>query len=233
MTSQQQEEVECLIKNQLYYQDTGRCYDPLEQGPCRQGQWLVLGSPFAGSVYNCLINKCYKSYSGAGFCEEKLTCNHGDQAYLNPKGGAYCDCEEGREKSNGRCEPLFTRGSCKEGEVLVLKQQKCPAQFSCRGIDNCPAYQETKRYLKNNKSKRMKVIEFLKLLVCETDSSSRAICCPEYDDNSILSPVTIIRALADNSEVLCMKNSCPEGSWPWAEYDEKIVCREADSSVKT
>ena len=146
---------------------------------------------------------------------------------MNPEGGAYCRCREGRESFKGKCEHLFLQGSCKEGEVLIPRQQDCPSRFSCKAINNCPGYKETKKYLEKQRNEKL---EFLKLLICKSELHSRAICCPDYDDKSLLSPITIIRALDDNPGVECMKNTCPEGSWPWIE-DDVSVCKESDSTV--
>jgi hypothetical protein len=46
--SQHTEESDCLISNQIYHKQTRRCYEPLAEGPCKQGEWLVLASSSSG-----------------------------------------------------------------------------------------------------------------------------------------------------------------------------------------
>ena len=40
---------ECLIADKLYHKATQRCYPPLEQGPCKTGEWFVLQDSLSGT----------------------------------------------------------------------------------------------------------------------------------------------------------------------------------------
>eukprot|EP00092_Neocalanus_flemingeri_P023832 GFUD01025857.1.p1 GENE.GFUD01025857.1~~GFUD01025857.1.p1 ORF type:complete len:288 (+),score=49.62 GFUD01025857.1:187-1050(+) len=216
---QNSQDIECLVSSELYHRGTRRCYQPLEKGPCQEREWLVSES----------------SISGVGVCQSKLTCNVGEQAYLNPYGGAYCDCEEGKESFRGKCENKFTQSICNQGEILLprnfLKQNYCPQKFSCTPITNCPGYSKAKNDIGQMRGKKSEAVEFLKSFVCDKKTSS--ICCPEYDNNSLLSAKTIIRVMNDNPGVLCVTNPCPREYWPWVGEDGVSKCVQYDENVKT
>ena len=54
VSSNQGPEVDCLVKKMLFHKETGQCYETLRRGPCKQGEWIVLGSPHAGLKVNCM-----------------------------------------------------------------------------------------------------------------------------------------------------------------------------------
>lgn len=169
-------------------------------------------------------------------CEPNLKCLPGDQPFLSPDGGAFCDCEEGKERYRGKCEVLFTVSICNEEEVLVpedfMRERNCPNQFSCKEPDQCPGFIKVKEELgKENRKSLREIKEFLRQLKCKRNP--RRICCPDYDEESLLSPLTIIRSLNDSKAVKCIKNPCLAGSWPWRGYDGDSVCKKAESHIDT
>ena len=173
---------------------------------------------------------------GTGVCETRLICNFDEQAYLNPYGGAFCDCEEGKARFNGKCATKFTESVCRPGEVLLPKnyhrKNYCPNQFACEKSTNCPGFSAAKQEINlKNQDKRNAAIDFMKLIICE--KKSRKICCPRNDNHSILSPRTMIKILNDNPGVMCSRNPCPAGNWPWMGEDGVSKCTLSVNSVKT
>jgi hypothetical protein len=173
---------------------------------------------------------------GAGKCETRLTCNFDEHPYLNPDGGAFCDCEEGKERFHGKCATKFAERGCQPGYVLLSKnyQRKnyCPNKFFCTESKNCPGFSAAKQEIGlKNRNKRNEAITFLKSIVCE--KKSKKMCCPENDNNSLLSPNTMIRILNDNPGVMCSRNPCPAGKWPWIGEDGVSKCTKSNNSVKT
>jgi len=237
VTSHQKEEVDCLVRNHLYHEDTGRCYKPLEQGPCGKGEWLGLDSPYTGCLSNFILALYHYIIStGKGVCQPKLSCISGEEPFLNPDGGAFCDCEEGKEMYKGKCEALFTVHSCNKGEVLLpedfLREKNCPNQFSCKEPDKCQGFIKAKEELEKEKGKsHNESSQFLNELICK--KNSRRLCCPDYNNDSLLSPLTIIRSINESKTVKCLRNPCLDGSWPWIGYDGVSVCKKAESHIST
>ena len=55
------------IKKCFYHQETGYCQDPLEQGPCPPGEWMMMGDePGVVTCLNNALNKTFMESDGIG-----------------------------------------------------------------------------------------------------------------------------------------------------------------------
>ena len=125
---------DCLVVKKLYHKATRSCLTPFMQGPCPQGEWLVL-----------------EDVSGTGVCRPQTTCTDGRIPVLDQAEGTVCGCPPGREEVAGSCELLFSQSVCKEGQVLLPETQAvgsktCSAGFSCRQAKDCEAFTVAKEH---------------------------------------------------------------------------------------
>ena len=208
----------CLMVGELYHEDTQTCFSPLSGGPCKMGEWIVLGG-----------------ISGTGVCRSKVVCKKGEIPVLDQAGGAVCDCTDGKERVLGKCETLYTQGVCGEGEVLLpqsfnIGHKNCPSKFSCKTSDNCLAYKAAnKQAAKNGTNERELQISFLKEMVC--NKKAKTICCPEENSKSLFSPANLIQSLV-TAKSICTKNPCSSGKWPWVGEDGISKCLHGDDGVE-
>ena len=206
----------CLMKGELYHEDTQTCFPPLGQGPCKVGEWVVLAGV-------------------SGVCISKFVCNSGEIPVLDQAGGAVCGCPGGKERFHGSCETLYSQGVCGEGEVLLPKnfdigRKICPSKFSCKMSDNCPAYKTTRaQAAPRGTNKRKEEVSFVKDMVC--NKKARTICCPEENNKSLFSPENLIQSLV-TAKPLCTRNPCPDGKRPWVGEDGISKCLFHDDSVE-
>jgi len=207
----------CLLNKKLYHQDTQSCYHPLQQGPCSAGEWLVLGA-----------------VPGEGVCTTKIVCKPGLRPVLDPDGGAGCGCPEGQEQFGGSCETLYSSSVCGEGKILLpenfnIGNKICSNKFSSKKINNCPAFQTTKLEIARRGTHTRKLqVSYLKEIVC--DKKTKAVCCPDYNKESLFSPENLIQSLVP-PKVLCSNNPCPLGKWPWVGQDGVSRCLYRDRSI--
>ena len=171
---------------------------------------------------------------GFGFCQTKQVCDFGEHAYLDLNGGAYCDCGEGKERFQGNCETIFTQSVCNKGEILLPRNyqetKSCPKQFSCTSIYSCSGYQNAKEEIKEESSEnRKEASEFLKTLIC--NKTPMSICCPDLDNKSLFSPSNLLRVLSDNQGVICSRNPCSQGRWPWLS-EKGLQCLQYEENVE-
>ena len=208
----------CLFKKELYHEETRTCFPPLEQGPCPVGQWLVLNS-----------------VSGTGECISQFKCESGKLPVLDRDGGAVCGCPYGKEIFLGSCETLYTPSICGEGWVLLpesfyVGHKICPSLFSCRSSGFCPAFQQTKQEVSpRGTNGRRKEVEYVKDLVC--NKKSRAICCPDFNKESLFTSDNLIQTMVPPKAV-CRRNPCRKGSWPWVGEDGFAKCLSRDVTVE-
>ena len=209
---------ECLLEKKLYHEKTKTCVPPLEQGPCGDGQWVVLNSS-----------------SGAASCQRQFGCQDGGLPVLDHGGGAVCGCPEGQENFAGSCATLYTQSICGEGWVLLPESfytghKACPSMFSCQASSLCSVFKKTKQKI-SRKSKKRKYLEvkYLRELVC--NKHTRAICCPDLNKESLLSSKNLIQSMIPPKAV-CRKNPCPLGKWPWTGSDKISKCLLRDPSVE-
>ena len=209
----------CLMKKQLYHEETKACFPPLDQGPCMAGEWLVLASA---------------SGTSTGVCSQKFVCETGERPFLYPAGGAVCGCMDGKEKFVGSCETLYSQSVCRKGQVLLLDKfvighHICPGQFSCKTTNDCRAFQAMKPELAPTGTKRRKEQQnFLQDLIC--DKNTRSVCCPDYDRESLFTPSNLIQSMLPQEHV-CAVNPCPAGKWPWVGTDGICKCLYRDDTI--
>ena len=208
----------CLLIKELYHDETKTCFPPLEQGPCPVGQWLVLNSVF-----------------GTGVCISQFECESGKLPVLDRNRGAVCGCPDGKEIFLGSCEALYTQSMCGEGWVLLeesfyVGHKICPSLFSCRRIDFCSAFQQTKQEVSPKETnRRTEEVVYLKDLVC--NKKSKAICCPDFNKESLFTSNNLIQTMVPPKAV-CRRNPCPTGSWPWVGEDGFAKCLFKDVTVE-
>lgn len=113
----------------------GKCYSLLSQGPCAEGEWVVLsssdsatgscrprpcqGQEFTDDLYVEVDGECKAAY-GEDVCGGKL----GERLFIGPYGKGRCDCDDDwnrgtREDGSTRCYQKNTRGWCGPREVLT------------------------------------------------------------------------------------------------------------------
>ena len=171
---------------------------PQSSHPCKNGEWIVLD----GS-------------SGNGVCSPSFVCMLGEMPMLDPAGGASCGCADGKEKILGACQTLFTQSVCNEGEVLLpnnfnIGEPICPDNFSCKPIQNCPAYKGRKsEYGLRGSNIRKEQIQFMKDMVCS--KASRTICCKKREKPSfVYSRKSVHSRKLDRSNERTKGNMCKE-----------------------
>ena len=188
----------CLMKGELYHEDTQTCFPPLGQGPCKVGEWVVLAGV-------------------SGVCRSKFVCNSGEIPVLDQAGGAVCGCPGGKERFLGSCETLYSQGVCGEGEVLLPKdfnigRKICPSKFSCKMSNNCQTFKIMKTELaEQGTTRRNEQLVFLKEIVC--NKKTRSVCCPDYNRDSLFTPDNLIQSMR-TTQAVCARNPCPHGKWP-------------------
>ena len=196
----------CLLTGSLYHPMTDTCSTPLSQGPCQEGEMIVVGRE-----------------PGVGVCRPELECGGGDTAALSLQGGvgAVCVC------SAGHCNTLYTRDRCREGQVFLPNNYKvghreCPDMFSCKKSSSCKGFKKAKKELSQRGStERQDQLAYLETMVCH--KKTRSVCCPDYDRESLLSPATLLASLVTPG-ARCTDNPCTGGTWPWRGEDGVGVC---------
>ena len=198
------------MKKELYHEHTYTCFPPLEQGPCLLDEWLVLDK-----------------VSGKGICRPKMECTDGAKPVLDQVVGAVCGCRNGKERFLGKCEALYTQSVCSDGWVLMpenflLNSLVCSSKFRSKKYENCSSYQVAKKQLAvrgTNKRKHQK--EYLKEMICS--KKNRTICCPQNDNQSLFSKDNLIQSMVP-SKLVCARNPCPHGKWPWVDSNGMPKC---------
>jgi len=131
---------------------TGKCGEPLSQGDCNEGEWLVLGE---SGILECRDRDCHpEEVMIEGICrhvDDKSMCDGaGEAIFINARGEPHCQCKAGwgrnnrRQhassrilgkhrnivtiKSGGECFQEFTKGFC-EGNFITKFQEK--GLFGC------------------------------------------------------------------------------------------------------
>merc|ERR1711936_187943 len=122
----------------MTYNSSEKCYNLLEQGPCNNGTQLVLALGETGEVI--------------GDCKEPRNCEYYEVEIVDIENGTVCECPDGQVKIEGKCEVLFSQGSCNSGDILVpqifsLDQEVeiCPDKFLCTPHTDCESFQAAKK----------------------------------------------------------------------------------------
>ncbi|TRY76880.1 hypothetical protein TCAL_14723 [Tigriopus californicus] len=141
-------QMECLQKEQVYWPQERECFPLLQQGPCKDHEWLVMREK-PNSVdeveIHCQKRPCpchakdpllcevwYEDPNAAADCSNKCRvalaaeqdgiCGSGEQLLLNPFGRAICGCRGDpvhmRSSLDYRCHPLGSQGPCPSNETL-------------------------------------------------------------------------------------------------------------------
>ena len=116
-----------------YHTSDGQCYEPLTQGPCQEGQWLVAND---GDILKCventsgpnkiLIHSVCRHFADKSFCPRL-----GEGIFANAKGEPSCECWDGwvrRETKNSLniadninpCYQLYTTGFCNGNQIVAV-----------------------------------------------------------------------------------------------------------------
>lgn len=145
------EERACLDSLKLLYPGDGRCYQLGTTGPCKSHEWLVLDArtpdrlrPVCARV-PCADKevlwprdgRCYQR-----FRDRETLCPHQNNLLVsNPFGLGECACKRSpphaRDPANpAACYPLYHRGPCPDGQLLLPKANATADQGVC-GRDPC------------------------------------------------------------------------------------------------
>ena len=122
-----------LRKQLIYHTSDGQCYEPLTQGPCQEGQWLVAND---GAILECVENTCGPNKILIDsvcrhIADESLCPRLGEGIFANAKGEPSCECWDGwvrRETQNSLnmmdninpCYQLFTTGFCQGNQIVAV-----------------------------------------------------------------------------------------------------------------
>merc|ERR1712106_105787 len=108
----------------------GECLEPLSQGPCKEDEWLVLGS---NATLECERRECdHEEVMIGGTCvhiEDRDVCIESEAIFLDAKGKPSCQCKDGWGRNpslqtiKGRCFQEFTKGFC-SGNFLLQFTEK-------------------------------------------------------------------------------------------------------------
>ena len=201
---------ECLIKKKLFHDKSYSCVSILSDVHCPEGEWVVHGSIL-----------------GTGVCAPKTECPPGEIPVLALEGGIGCSCPHGKQRREGFCSPLFIKADCSNEEILLptnlgIGKKICPANFSCKRIEECLSYQLARTEIAKRRTKQRKSqIRYLQELVCQKER--RSICCPEKNTRSLLSDEVILASqLPQTAE--CKKNPCHVGYQPQQNEGKYVRC---------
>jgi len=117
------------IKGLMPFVDDNKCYEPLSQGPCPTDKWLAVDPKTTKkNVLTCVKKPCKGEnqilYGGAcmdGTDGGTVCKGNGQEWALNPDGSAYCFCDPQHylTSADGKCVPLFQRGSCPLKQIVA------------------------------------------------------------------------------------------------------------------
>ncbi|XP_023328067.1 uncharacterized protein LOC111701135 [Eurytemora carolleeae] len=121
----------CNHVDQIFWPEDGNCYSLLDQGPCQDGQWLILNStkpirakcalipcPVGEQVFWSALCQCIDidNTIRSGRYSPLEVCGERSRMVLNPYGEGECACEVGFFKDNqGICHALGSQGPCDTG----------------------------------------------------------------------------------------------------------------------
>ena len=102
----------CLLQAMFYYPPSGECYEPLEQGPCDQAQWLV------PTVQDKMVLEC----------QQRPDTRSPETFILSSDGSVV--------KDRGEDGKMFEMGECEPTERLlpdnfVMNTKPCPKHHQC------------------------------------------------------------------------------------------------------
>jgi len=154
------EEDACLQLHKVWWPEDRSCHALLSQGPCGEGEWLVLNED--GSRVICAERLCPCDPADPDLCEVEVEgslsdprwgrcrvataaaqegiCQPGEQLLINPYGKGVCGCVTSPPHvtwaDDGRCYPIHSQGPCLQGFVLSISNSRMEPECT-PGI--CPA----------------------------------------------------------------------------------------------
>jgi hypothetical protein len=121
-------ERKCFNESKVLFQEY--CYELLEKGPCKDGEWLILDINYAPTIKpKCSKRICDSDnvfWPKEGRC--LLTLNQtvchkpGTSLYNDVYGLGSCDCKKSKASAmyiTGTCYNLYTQGPCKKGYIFI------------------------------------------------------------------------------------------------------------------
>ena len=130
----------------------------------------------------------------SAICQDFKKCRDGEIEIVGTNALSLCGCPDGEVKHQGKCQELFTQGSCSGGAILVPEKDEfslCPEQFKCVEHSKCEPYQLAKlELLMSIGSRKLELTNHLKNLVCNKEEMK--ICCPQNNTYSLLSAANIV-----------------------------------------
>ena len=116
----------------MYLVRSGECFHPASQGPCEDGEWLVVKN---SGMLECERNPCEHpdqvEFSGRchnihedGVCGETAL---GQRLFVNERGEGVCGCDDGWAADEQRiCYQEFTPGFCKDNQIIRIRKPSIP-----------------------------------------------------------------------------------------------------------
>ena len=100
-------------------------------------------------------------------------------------------------EQDGLCVKPFTRALCNEGKLLLPTDfseglKSCPLATSCVEKDSCANYRTTAINIKWTMPEERKTEKKNFLASLECDQEGDSLCCPEDNQDDILSPGNIL-----------------------------------------
>jgi len=140
------EEDACMQLHKVWWPEDRSCHALLSQGPCGEGEWLVLNED--GSRVLCAERLCPCDPAAPELCEVEVEgsmsdprwgrcrvavaaaqeglCQPGEQLLINPYGKGTCDCITSpphvRWSEDGHCYPIHSQGPCAQGLVIDISK---------------------------------------------------------------------------------------------------------------
>ena len=182
----------CFLQAKFHHPPSGQCYEPLEQGPCADTQWLV-PSPADRNVLECQQRPDTPSQS----------------LILSSNGTVVEDSEDKNMFDIGDCEPTERLLP----ENFVIDTKPCTKNHQCTS-NITVAYEVLEALVRENKVYENTLTEdHFKSMICSREPAERALCLPSDKTN----PVT--KENLYNSlqipDLICMKNPCPKNQEPY------------------
>ena len=137
----------CAGRGLLFSPPDQECHLPTSQGPCGEGEMVVLGREGVGE---CVGNPCAEQqllWTGEECVDmfgQEGCGGRGERLLYNVTGGVECGCEEGwgRVGGGGVCHQHSTQGPCKQGDMVLESDNAsyCGEEASCVHHQSCPIF---------------------------------------------------------------------------------------------
>ena len=149
---------------------------------------------------------------------------------------------------NSTCQSLHYRGECGEGEVVMEAEDaamvlgtksKCARGSTCKKKTECSSYLKDIKDI-NGKWEDKLVTEFMGQFSCKLDhfsfawsldTMSAGICCPDNNEDSLLTTETILHQIDSELSAACVASPCAEGVEVVMEGSE-VICKETPNDLE-